>query len=254
MVEQNIRLLIEYNGGAYSGWQMQNGEKTIQGEITEAIHLVTGKSVSLLGAGRTDAGVHARGQVANFHIDHTLEPERYRDAINYHLPEGILIRESKEASDKFHSRFDAKSRRYRYLLSRERSALYAGLRWERPEPIDSVVLGEAAKMVSGEHDFSPFCVVSSLKENNRCQIFHSRWRIIGPLLVYEIRGNRFLHSMVRSLVGAMVNLASVRRDRHPRNLTKDSFRDMLSAPAKGRNPFTAPAHGLYLVSVAYEES
>lgn len=254
MVERNIRLLVEYNGGPFSGWQIQNGEKTIQGEITEAIRRVTGKSVSLLGAGRTDAGVHARGQVANFHIDHSLESERYRDAINYHLPTGILIKESKEADDSFHSRFGAISRRYRYLLSQERSALYSGLRWERPEEVDSVALSEAAEMVSGEHDFSPFCVVSSLKENNNCQIFHSKWRAIGPLWVYEIRGNRFLHSMVRSLVGAMINLATVHQDLHPRNLTLDSFRDMLSAPATGRNPFTAPAHGLYLVSVAYKES
>jgi tRNA pseudouridine38-40 synthase len=117
--------------------------------------------------------------------------------------------------------------------------------------IDVGVLREAARAVLGEHDFSPFCVVASRKEDNTCRIERSEWRQVGPLLVYEIRGNRFLHSMIRSLVGAMVNLASHSQDANSRNLTLGRFRDIISAQTDERVVFTAPAHGLYLVSVGY---
>jgi tRNA pseudouridine38-40 synthase len=250
MAERNIRLTIEYFGPAFSGWQIQKDQTSVQGEITEAIRKTTGEEVNLVGAGRTDAGVHARGQVANFRIDHRLEPERYRDALNFHLPDDIRILEAMEAPFEFHARFDATHRRYRYLISEEPSALYRHFRWHQ-ERLDLALLHQAAELVLGEHDFSPFCVVASRKENNVCQIAHSKWRKVGPLLVYEIRGNRFLHGMVRSLVGAMANLAREKTDRNPENLTLAVFEDMLRAPGDRRVPFTAPAHGLYLVSVGY---
>lgn len=123
MTERNIKLIVEYKGSSFAGWQVQNGPRTIQGEITEAIRRVTGETVDLIGAGRTDAGVHALGQVANFHIRHALEPERFRDALNFHLTDDIRIKESCEVPLVFHARFDAKFRRYRYLLAREISAL-----------------------------------------------------------------------------------------------------------------------------------
>ena len=106
-------------------------------------------------------------------------------------------------------------------------------------------------MVMGEHDFSAFCVVGSRKEDNRCRIERSRWYLVGPLLVYEVRGNRFLHSMVRSLVGGMMNLADLRQDYNTRNLTLGSFADMLQFPDSERCQFTAPPQGLYMVRVGY---
>ncbi len=251
MALKNIKLLIEYKGTAFSGWQIQDGPKTVQSEIMEAILIVTGRRVEVIGAGRTDAGVHALGQVANFHIDHRLEPGRYRDALNYYLPEDIRVRESAECEPEFHARFDATWRRYRYLLSKEKSALYRELRWENTSQIDIAQLQEAACSVIGEHDFSPFCVVASRKEENRCHIFSSRWYQYGPLLIYEIRGNRFLHNMVRSLVGAMVNLATVKQDHNVLNLTLPRFRDIIGSQTEERITFTAPPHGLYLVSVGY---
>lgn len=254
MADRNIKLLIEYDGSDFAGWQIQKKQRTIQGELTDAIRRVTGKEITLIGAGRTDTGVHARGQVANFVTDHALEVDRYCDAINYYLPDSILIRKSEEVDLGFHSRYKAKHRRYRYLLSSENSALFSRLRWERPGLIEIELLKQSAEQILGEHDFGSFCVTASLKDDNSCQIYHSKWRKIGPLLVFEIRGNRFLHSMVRSLVGAMVNLASVKKDNHPRNLTLGSFRDMFSAQVRDRNQFTAPARGLYLVSVAYGEN
>ena len=251
MAERNIKLTVEYKGSSFAGWQIQDGPRTVQGEITEAIRRVTGETVDLVGAGRTDAGVHALGQVANFHVNHALEAERFRDALNYHLSDGIRIKESCEMPPAFHARFDAKFRRYRYLLAREKSAIYRELRWENPVEIDFKRLQEAAAMIIGEHDFGPFCVVASLKEDNRCRIEQSKWRAMGPLWVYEIRGNRFLHSMVRSLVGSMVNLASIKQDNNMHNLTLERFGSIIAAQSDERVVFTAPACGLYLVQVGY---
>ena len=248
---RNIKLTIEYRGTEFSGWQIQNSQTTIQGEIVRAIESTTGQIVNVTGAGRTDAGVHALGQVANFRIDHTIEPEKYKGALNHYLHPDIRIHEAIEVAPQFDSRRSALYKRYRYLIGVSRSALYRDLRWETTTELDFDMLREAAALVVGEHDFEPFCVTASRKEDNRCRIEHSKWHKVGPLLVYEVRGNRFLHSMIRSLVGAMVNVASPNKDNHPENLTLSQFADIIHAPSGQRIVFTAPAQGLYLVSVAY---
>lgn len=251
MAERNIKLTVEYKGTSFAGWQIQDGPRTVQAEVTKAIRRVTGETVDLIGAGRTDAGVHALGQVANFHTNHSLDAGRFRDALNFHLSDEICVKVSTEVALDFHARFDARYRRYRYLLAREKSAIYRELRWENPVELDFDRLQRAASLVVGEHDFGPFCVVSSLKEDNRCRIDYSRWFKVGPLRVYEIRGNRFLHSMVRSLVGGMVNLATLRQDNNMHNLTLERFGSIIAAKSSERVVFTAPACGLYLVQVGY---
>lgn len=250
MAERNIKLTIEYRGTAFSGWQYQDDARTIQHEIEQAIFKTTGQKVNLLAAGRTDAGVHALGQVANFKIDHHLEPQQYQDALNYYLDDDILIKNSEQVHSDFHARFDARSKRYRYIVSPSRSALYRDLRWRIPD-VEFPLLQKASGLVLGDHDFSPFCVVASRKENNHCRIDYSRWFKYGELMVYEVRGNRFLHSMIRSLVGAMVNLALVNSDRNKDNLTLADFQNIIDSQTEDRVKFTAPARGLYLVSVQY---
>lgn len=248
---KNIRLLIQYEGTAYSGWQVQENGDTIQGRLTEAIFKTTGRQISMIGAGRTDAGVHALGQVANFQIEHGLEPERYAGALNFYLPEDIRVLRSEAVPEQFHARFSAKARCYRYLVSNEMSALYRNLRYWYHSRLDFERLQDAARCVLGEHDFSPFCVTASLKDNSLCRVDRSRWYRFGPLLAYEIRADRFLHSMVRSLVGGMLNLATIEPDQNQLNLTSDTFSDIISAPTGRRVTFTAPACGLYLVKVIY---
>jgi tRNA pseudouridine38-40 synthase len=253
MSERNIKLTIEYVGTRYSGWQMQANAPSIQGEVTDAIRRVTGKEVKLIAAGRTDAGVHALGQTASFRIDHDLPAERFAPALNYHLDDDILIRSSTEVGEDFHARFDALSKRYRYLVGAEPSALWRDRRWQYSKAVDFDILQRAARTVIGEHDFAPFCVVSSLKDNNVCRIEHSRWFRWGRLLIYEIRGNRFLHNMVRSLVGAMINVATEQQDDNRLNLTLADFENIISSTENKRVVFTAPPHGLYLVSVRYDK-
>ncbi|MCK4632763.1 MAG: tRNA pseudouridine(38-40) synthase TruA [candidate division Zixibacteria bacterium] len=253
MAEKNIKLTLQYEGTEYAGWQVQPEQRTIQGELQAAIEKVCGQKISVMGAGRTDAGVHALGQVANFRIDHRLEPGTYQKALNFYLPADIRIIESQEVPAEFHARRSATWKRYRYLISAEKSALYYRLRWERQREISLEKLRAAASVIEGEHDFSRFCVVSSLKEDNRCFIHSARWWQVGPLLVFEIRGNRFLHNMVRVLVGAMANLAGTNPDNNKQNLTLEAFRDIIETPTEDRVGFTAPPQGLYLVSVNYNE-
>ena len=251
LVERNIKIIVEYDGTAYAGWQIQKEQPTVQGKVVDAIKQVTGEVVSIIGAGRTDAGVHALGQTANFRITHHLEAGRFADAMNYYLPEDIRVHKSEEVPPEFNSRRDAVFRRYRYLISPRKSALYHHRRWEDDKELDYSLLQRAASMITGDHDFKPFCVAASQKEDNRCRIFHSRWYRFGDLLIYEIRGNRFLHNMVRSLVGGMANLARRSVDENPHNLTLSAFADILQSGNEERNIFTAPAQGLYLVSVGY---
>ena len=251
MSYRNIKLIIEYKGTGFSGWQIQKNQLTIQQQIASAVTSVAGQVVDVIGAGRTDAGVHALGQVANFHVDHSLDPTRYKEALNFYLPLDIRVKQTCEVPESFHSRFDAKWRRYRYLISREKSAIFRELRWEHETPVDLSSLQAASNLIAGDHDFAPFCVVASRKPDNHCRIEFSRWFKFGPLLVYEIRGNRFLHGMVRSLVGAMMNVASENPDKNSLNLTLAGLADIIERQKEDRIRFTAPSHGLYLVAVGY---
>jgi tRNA pseudouridine38-40 synthase len=243
---KNIRLDIEYDGTNFSGWQSQKNAPTIQDEIEQAIRQVTGKKVSLTAAGRTDAGVHALGQVANFKIDHYLEPGKYKEALNFYLPDSILITASLQADDSFHSRKSARWRQYRYLIGTRHSALYHKYRWEYGFPLDLERMNDCAAYIKGKHDFSAFCVVSSLKENNECNIEEAAWRQDGDQLVFDIRANRFLHTMVRSVVGVVVEAG-----REKDYLTLDNFKDIIKSRDHTRIKTVAPPRGLYLVEVGY---
>lgn len=251
MAEKNIKLVIEYKGTSFSGWQSQADDRTIQDEIEQAIFKTTACKVSLIAAGRTDAGVHALGQTANFKIEHKLEIEKYRDALNYYLDKDIIIKSAEEAPLGFHARFDAVSKRYRYMIGFNKSAINREFRWELSKTLSIEKLNKAAALIIGEHDFAPFCVVQSRKEDNHCLIEYSKWFKIGDTLSYEIRGNRFLHSMIRSLVGTMVNIADEKKSRNKDDLTLEGFGNIIQTQTDVRVKFTAPAHGLYLVSVKY---
>lgn len=248
-----IRLLIEYAGTGFAGWQWQPNQRTIQGSIQDAIASFTGESVELIGAGRTDAGVHATGQVASFQTTSLHAIERFVPGINFHLPAEIRIRRAEEAAPDFHARFSAVWRQYRYLVQTVPSVFHQTTRWQTKLPVQLPLLHAAAAALIGTHDFAPFCVTASLKESNECTVYAARWRQIGPLLSFDIRANRFLHAMVRSLVGSMYNLAQSTSDRNPNNLTLEKFTHMLHHPAGERSVFTAPAHGLYLMAVGYNE-
>ena len=243
-LKRNIRLTIQYDGGGYAGWQFQPNQTTVQGELEKTLKKLTSKKVTLYGAGRTDAGVHALGQVANFRIAHRLPPEKYRDGLNFYLPDNIRILSSEEVPLEFHSRYDAIYRKYHYIIGLEHSALDRTRRWEINFRPDIQLLNDAAEHILGEHDFAACCVVSSLRENNRCLIYRSHWRQQGSELYYEIMADRFLHSMIRSLVGLMVETARG-------GLTMKRFREILGSGDRTAIRKITPARGLYLTAIGY---
>jgi tRNA pseudouridine38-40 synthase len=242
--ERNIRLIIEYNGTRFSGWQYQPGLLTIQGEIESAVKKLTSQKVTIIGAGRTDAGVHALGQTANFIITHDLPVSKYRDGLNFYLPAQIRIKQAEEVAPDFHARYDAIWRHYRYRIGFGRSALFGSRRWEIERSLDKMLLDKAAKIILGKHDFATFCAVSSQKGSNQCLVYESRWEWQGPELSYEIIADRFLHNMIRSLVGLMVDLGT-------RGVTMGKFREVFYSCDHTALRQVAPAQGLYLVAVGY---
>lgn len=244
MRQKNIKLTLEYDGKDFAGWQYQPSRRTVQGELETAIRKLTGKKATLYAAGRTDAGVHAVGQVANFKTISNLSPKKYRDALNFYLPGDILVHRADEVPIDFHARYDAIYRSYMYSISRKRSVAEQGRCWEIPAELDFARLQAGAEHVRGEHDFSAFCVVSSQKANNRCLVYDSRWREEEHILKYEITADRFIHSMVRSLVGLMVRLGQA-------NIDEKQFKQILCGGDHRAIGRVAPARGLCLIAVGY---
>jgi tRNA pseudouridine38-40 synthase len=240
----NIKLEIEYSGERFAGWQFQPQQRTIQGDLEQAIFKLTSKKVTIYGAGRTDAGVHALGQVANFHIDHKLPLEKYRDGLNFYLPDDILVQDVKAMPESFHARYDAIFRHYQYRIAMARTVTSKRSRWEIDRAPNPALLDWAAELICGEHDFSAFCVVASQKENNRCLLYESRWHRHKDEYLYDITADRFLHTMIRSLVGLMIDLGTG-------GVTKRQFEKIFSDGDHRAIRHVAPAHGLYLADVGY---
>lgn len=252
MSQKNIRLDIEYEGTEFSGWQIQTDVPTIQGEIKEAIRKVTGQDVVVYGAGRTDAGVHALGQVCNFFVDSKVAPETFCDAVNSYLPKTILITGSSQVADDFDARRSARWRHYQYIIGRTRSALHINRRWEYKHSLDIGRMNRMATYLLGKKDCSAFCTVSSLKENNECDIISAGWSEEKDSLYFDIRANRFLHSMVRSIVGLMIEAGKNGENGEKKDyLTLENFRDIIKSGDHKRIRKVAPARGLYLVAVGY---
>ncbi len=241
---RNIKLTIEYNGRAFAGWQVQPGQRTVQGEIENAASKFTGEKISLLGAGRTDAGVHARGQAANFRTSCRRPLHKFQPGLNFYLPGQVRIVAVKEVPLSFHARFDAAYRTYRYCLNCQTNALDAGRVWTITHPLNISALDWAAEFVTGLHDFSAFCRVSSQKDDNRCLVYKSHWTYAPDFYIYEITANRFLHTMIRSLVALMINLAGGQT-------TKTEFKKIFAARDHTRLKMVAPPDGLYLTTVGY---
>jgi len=244
MTERNIKITIQYDGAAFSGWQYQPRLRTVQGELEAAIEKLTGRKAILYGAGRTDAGVHAVGQAANFRTESKLPAKKFRDGLNFHLPDDILITLAEDVPIDFHARYDAVYRRYEYLLGGRSTIMDRDRIWAIAGELNPNRLEAAAELVLGEHDFSAFCVTASRKPDNRCLVYRSRWFRDGDLWRYEITADRFLHTMIRSLVGLMVELGQGR-------ITLKRYRAIFAACDHRALRHVAPARGLCLVAVGY---
>jgi tRNA pseudouridine38-40 synthase len=244
---RNIKLTIEYNGTNYLGWQRQKRGPTIQETIETAIEKITKNGVKLIGSGRTDSGVHALGQVANFKTSSGLSAYQLQKALNAILPEDISIVKCEEADMRFHAQFDAKSKTYAYIILYRPypSALERLRAWHIPFTLKLPEMGEASKTLIGEHDFSAFglsthTLRSTVREVLRVEISLRE----NDNLYFEIEATGFLKRMVRLVVGALVQVG---RDR----ITVDGFRRILESGERTKFVRAAPPWGLYLKQVKY---
>lgn len=240
------KITIQYDGTHYFGWQMQSHKRTIQKEIEAALApLNNNKRVKVTGAGRTDTGVHAFGQVAHFDLDTNLRITQLLKALNARLPHDIRIIDVAQTSDEFHARFSAKRRHYRYQCYLGDNLLFKNQSWSIGE-IDKSILDIFAKKIEGTHDFLSFSKLNKQLENTECSIYESKWFKSENMLIFNVCGNRFLHHMVRYLVGTMV--AGVQD-----KISLDYFENLLINPQKSVKIFKAPPEGLILIGIDYDK-
>jgi len=241
---RTIRLTLEYDGTNFSGWQIQKAGRTVQGELERVLSGMLKHPIRVVGAGRTDAGVHALGQVAHFRTEHPIPVEGLQRGLNALLPDDVIVREAKEAAFDFHARFSAKRRSYRYVITRRRRAIGRQYAYFWEDPLDLEAMRDAAARVLGEHDFRAFCHAGAEVNHHRCEVSRAVWLEEGEELRFEITANRFLHNMVRILVGTMLDIG--------RGKSGPEWMDaLLRSGDRTRAGWTVPPHGLFLVGVEY---
>lgn len=240
------KITIEYDGTSFSGWQIQPNARTIEEELEKAFQQICREPVDVIGQGRTDAGVHAKGQVAHFDITSLDDPEKLIFGVNGIVGKEINIKSIEKVTDDFHVRFDAKWRSYTYRLLKKPSPLNQRYAWVISPKADTSILPSLSELILGAHDFSGFSKYNEENYTTLCEVFESRFEDSGNQFVYYIRANRFLRNMVRRLIGTMVWVAEGK-------LTSEEFKLLLDEPESNIKNFTAPAKGLVLESVFYQK-
>jgi len=244
---RNIKLTIEYDGTGYFGWQIQRMKPTVQGEITKALEAILKEKVRLIGAARTDSGVHALSQVANFKTkNEKLAAENLIRALNSILSSDIVIKEVKVVPDSFHARYSARSKIYRYKILNQSfpSALQRRFSWHIPEFLDWKKIRKASQYFIGKQDFSPFSLRGSRRENTQCIVKDFRIREGKNLGIFQIEADYFLYRMVRRIVGALIEVGRGK-------IEPEYIKVLLHKKGSTLRARTAPAHGLFLIKVKY---
>ncbi len=257
-MSRNLKITLTYDGYGFHGWQIQPGKPTIQGTLAETIARITGENVLPQGSGRTDAGVHALAQVASVDLASPIPAEGLRIALNDKLPPSIRVLDVEEVPPEFHARHSAKGKTYRYRIYRAAicSPFLAHHVWHYPWPLNETLMDQVAESIVGEHDFTSFAAAdpdraTRIREasdddeiSNVRTIFSSAFRREGEELIYEVRGNGFLHHMVRNLVGTFVEAGKWKHG-------AEHVTAILQQRSRSAAGPTAPADGLYLVNVEY---
>lgn len=241
------RLILEYDGGPFVGWQRQDNGLSIQEVLEGAIFALAGEQVTVVGAGRTDAGVHAYGQVVHFDLARAYPPETVRDALNFHMkPHPVAVREADIAASDFHARFSATSRSYVYRIAnrRARLALDFGRKWWVPGLLDAAAMAEAAKVLVGRHDFSTFRASLCQAKSPVKTLDVLTVERAGEDIVVSARARSFLHHQVRNIVGTLKLVGDGK-------WTLADVKTALEARDRAQGGPTAPPEGLYLVEVGY---
>jgi len=241
-----LKLTLEYDGGNYSGWQLQPRHDSIQGRIEAALERIFAAPVRVYGSGRTDAGVHARGQVASISIPRPFEPSELQRALNSILPADIVVLDISPAPDNFDPRRTARSRVYEYrVLNRKvASAFEYRYSWLVRDQLDLAAMNKAARIFVGEHDFAAFRSLGTEVMTTIRRVISSEWTRDADVLLYRVEANSFLRHMVRAMVAAMVDVGRGK-------LTPDKVATILAGLDRHAAPANAPPGGLYLVEVRY---
>tara|TARA_Y100001960_G_scaffold321483_1_gene396339 strand:- start:169 stop:903 length:735 start_codon:yes stop_codon:yes gene_type:complete len=242
----NYKITIEYDGTEFSGWQLQPNMRTVQGELQSAISKLNGdRLVKINGAGRTDAGVHAWGQVASFFLDKKWEVNKLCNAINGNSEDDLNIKDCNIVEKNFHARYSAIKRMYKYSCFIGRSPISQRYAWEITKPLSLEKLNDCAKLLIGDLDFTSFSKHIPEKKNQRCIVNQSQWIKSGTFVIFTIEANRFLQHLVRCLVGTMVLVATGQK-------TVEKFSEILEEKNFEAKVYRAPANGLFLQNVKYQ--
>lgn len=240
----NYKLLIQYDGTKYAGWQYQKNAATVQQKLIESIKILLGENVNLIGSGRTDAGVHALGQVANFTTEKQIDLFKFKYSLNSILPKDISVIEIENVPEDFHARFSAKKRTYFYLISKFKSPFFEKYSFFFQGQLDCGKLNQISKSLLGVHDFTSFSKKNSETENKICHIYQANWKETKGLIIFMIEADRFLHSMVRTIVGTII---STIKKGYDDNYIRSIF-DLKERESAGE---CVPARGLFLYKVKY---
>jgi len=240
----NYKLTIQYDGSSYAGWQVQENAITIQEVISNSIKQILQEEINLTGAGRTDAGVHALGQVANFTVSRQLDIPKFKYSLNSVLPEDISITNIEIVDADFHSRFSAKKRSYVYLISNRKSPFFERYSYTSFSEMIPEKLNDLSSMLTGEKDFTSFSKNNPDVQNKICEVYEARWRRQKNLLIFYIEANRFLYGMVRAIVGSLLR-AYTSED------GKSYLENVILQKERSAAADAAPAKGLFLYKVKY---
>lgn len=243
----NVKLTIQYDGTRYDGWQRQgNTDNTLQGRLEGVLSRMVGKPVEIQGAGRTDAGVHARGQVASVHLPEGYTSQEVQNYLNRYLPEDVAVVDVVEVGERFHARLSATGKEYRYhiRMGSVPDVFARKYQYRVEEPLDLAAMERAAGYLTGKHDFRSFCGNRRFKKSTVREVFHIGVEVCGSDLTLVYRGDGFLYNMVRILTGTLLEVGLGQR-------TPESMVDILEAKERTAAGKTAPAQGLVLQEVYY---
>lgn len=247
-----IKLTIEYDGTRYSGWQFQNDVKTIQGELEKALKTICKKHIAVTGSGRTDAGVHARNQIAHCDFPEDLSASlswkdklyKLRKSINGLIEKDIVVKDIEISNPEFHARYDAKSRIYRYYISKTPTSINRNFSWYIPYSLDFTLMQTAANDLTQIGDFKAFCKTGSGNKTTFCKVIDSTWNADDESMTYNIEANRFLYGMVRGIVGTLVLLGSIK-------ISYEEYLEIINNQRQQKIKLLAPPNGLFLEQINY---
>lgn len=242
-----IKMTIEYDGTNYHGFQRQANAHTLQAEIERRLFELTGEKISIMASGRTDSGVHAKGQVIAFDSQSRIPSDRWSMALNSFLPQDIRVLDAKEVEPDFHPQFQAKRKRYQYLIqrSRENTVFYRNYAYCYPYPLDLKKMQQACTYIEGYHDFTAFCARNATSKTFDRTVYSCKLAEDGPFLCLDIEGNGFLYNMVRIITGTLIHVGLGKIEAADLAEIIKSKKRSLAGP-------TVPPQGLYLLSVIYE--